>query len=347
MDSPIKIQSIGGASSSTDGGSNVCGRAGVNRGAPPGRYQEILEGVSGPQANSGFNTSGKTGKSDNQACSGSNGSKTTGDTKTKQSHRDTARPRTKNVVEEYENLFKPGNFVRFYSIISNDGADLTRLNMFKVNKEIKGKIGTFKKLSEDYKNKAWSVEVLSEEQGQKLAKINELVGEPVNVVTHEYDNQSKGVITRTFLKNCTDEDIVEGLHDEGVIGCRRIIKNAKSPDPKPTSTLILTFNTPNPPDRIEIRCGLKERVRLYIPLPRRCFNCHAYNHTGSKCRKIVPICARCGGAVEGDHKPDTCEREFNCVHCRKPHSVTSKTCPEYLLEQEIIAIKTKEHLTFP
>ena len=134
MDSPIKIQSIGGASSSTDGGSNVCGRAGVNRGAPPGRYQEILEGVSGPQANSGFNTSGKTGKSDNQACSRSNRSKTTGDTKTKQSHRDTARPRTKNVIEEYENLFKPGNFVRFYSIISNDGADLTRLNMFKVSK---------------------------------------------------------------------------------------------------------------------------------------------------------------------------------------------------------------------
>ena len=78
MDSPIKNESIGGAPSSTDGGSNVCGRADVIRGASPGRHQEILEGVSGPQASSGLKTSGKTGVNGNQACSGSNGSQTTG-----------------------------------------------------------------------------------------------------------------------------------------------------------------------------------------------------------------------------------------------------------------------------
>ena len=89
--------------------------------------------------------------------------------------------------------------------------------------------------------------------------------------------------------------------------CRRIIRNQKSPQPEPTATLILTFNSATLPDRISIRTGLTERVRPYILLTRRCFNCQQYGHSGAKCRRAKPVCVRCGLDVEGEHNPDNCQ----------------------------------------
>ena len=53
---PINNKSIGGALT-TESGSNVSGRAGVNRGAQPGPHQANPEGVSGSQAGSGSTAS--------------------------------------------------------------------------------------------------------------------------------------------------------------------------------------------------------------------------------------------------------------------------------------------------
>ena len=153
-------------------------------------------------------------------------------------------------------------------------------------------------------------------QGQKLLELKTLVSEPITVTPHEHHNQSQGVITCTLLKGYTNE-ITEGLSDHGVIDCRCIIRNPKSPQPEPTATLILTFNSATLPDRISIRTGLTERVRPYIPLPRRCFNCHQYGHSGAKCRRAKPVCVRCGLNVDGEHNPDNRQLPLNCIHCHE------------------------------
>ena len=176
--------------------------------------------------------------------------------------------------------------------------------------------------------------------------MKELLSEEIIVIPHERHNQSQGVITCALLKGYKDEEITEGLAEQGVISCRLIIRNAKSPNPEPIATLILTFNTANPPDRIIIRTGLIERVRLYIPLPRRCFNCHRYGHSGAKCRKLLPVCGRCAEDIIEDHNSETCTQPIKCANCLEPHHVSSKSCPKYLLEKEILTLKTKEHLSF-
>ena len=71
-----------------------------------------------------------------------------------------------------------------------------------------------------------------------------------------------------------------------------------------------------------------------------------YGHSGNNCRQIKAVCPRCGTEVDDTHSPETCSRPIRCCHCKAPHYVTSKLCPKYLLEKEVLALKTKEHLTF-
>ena len=139
------------------------------------------------------------------------------------------------------------------------------------------------------------------------------------------------------MKGYTNEEITEGLSDHGIIEWKRIVRNLKSPQPEQTATLILTLNFAALPDRISIRVGLSERVRMCIPLTRRCFYFLQHGHSCAKCRKALPVCVRSGL---------NCQLLINCIHCLEPHSVTSKTYSRYLFEKEMFTIKTKEHFTF-
>ena len=128
-------------------------------------------------------------------------------------------------------------------------ADLTRLNLFKVDKAITSLIGRCNRISENFATKTWTVEVKSDQQGQTLGRTSVLLSEPVVVIPHEVHNQSHEV---GLLKNYTEEDIVECLSNHDVIRCRRIVRNPRSPHPEPTASLILTFNTSVLPDSIQI-----------------------------------------------------------------------------------------------
>ena len=62
-------------------------------------------------------------------------------------------------LTSYKQLFSTRKYPRFLSIESTTGADLTKLNMFKVDREITAYVGECHKISEDFNNKSWTVEV--------------------------------------------------------------------------------------------------------------------------------------------------------------------------------------------
>jgi hypothetical protein len=188
--------------------------------------------------------------------------------------------------------------------------------------------------------------VKSDEQGKKLLTLHTLINEPVEVVPHERFNQSEGVITCALLKDYSEEEIVDGLSHVGVQKAYRMKRKNDNGELENTTTLILTFNTCNPPDRIRIIAGLSERVRPYIPLPRRCFKCQKYGHPKKNCRNEIEICARCSEPCHENHSSNDCTGAIKCYHCKEPHLTTSKKCQRYIMEQEIIATKVKEHLSF-
>jgi hypothetical protein len=242
-------------------------------------------------------------------------------------------------------LGDPVRFVKFYTIQSPNGADLTKLNLLKADRELFNLVGDLEKFNKD-NNRNLFAEVKSDEQGQKLLTLKTLVNEPIEIVPHEQHNQSQGVITSDLLKEYSEDDIVDGLSHVGVKKAYRIKRKNDKGDLEPTTTLILTFNSCNPPNRIRIIAGLSERVRPYIPLPRRCFKCQKYGHSKIKCRSETEICARCSETCNDQHMSNSCRKAVKCFHCDLPHLITSNKCERFLMEKEIIAIKIKEHLSF-
>lgn len=245
----------------------------------------------------------------------------------------------------YELPGKSRPFVRYYTIKSCKEADLTKLNLFKVDKEIQRLCGDIARITEN-NDRTLTIEVKSTEQGEKLLQVKNLVDEPVEVSIHQKYNETQGVITSTLLKNYSESDIADGLSYLGVTKVHRISKKNSSGTLEPTTTLVLTFNVPDLPDKIRIRAGLYERIRPYIPLPRRCFNCQNYGHVTKNCRKQSQICGQCGEECSLTHTPDKCQRPPNCYHCQEPHTTSSKSCTKYQMEKEILALKIKERLTF-
>lgn len=166
----------------------------------------------------------------------------------------------------------------------------------------------------------------------------------VSCVPHRTKNFCRGVIRCVELRGVTDDEIVDGLEEFGVVGARRV-RTKRGGEERETDTVILTFDGLDLPEKIHIGYT-KVNVRAYIPNPMRCFTCHRYGHTTPSCRG-KRTCGQCG---EPDHVAADCTSPTNfCVNCgegQSPHTVFDRTCPTLLKEREIMNLKVKNRLSF-
>ena len=103
------------------------------------------------------------------------------------------------------------------------------------------------------------------------------------------------------------------------------------------------------------------RVVPYKRLPRRCYRCHNYGHSGKKCRleATTVICSNCGLTKEkhrstnspnrdniGSAMGDSCLLEPRCIPCKiAGHNAKSSLCPRYILEKAIIKMIDSEKIS--
>ena len=109
----------------------------------------------------------------------------------------------------------------------------------------------------------------------------------------------------------------------------------------PTSTLFLTFNKPELPKEITVGC-LNVEVALFVPDPRRCFNCNKSGHTSQRC-KVAAKCQWCGK----DKHEGRCEGPKLCSNCNGPHTSSAKDCPVWQKEKEIQRVRVEKRISFP
>lgn len=166
-------------------------------------------------------------------------------------------------------------------------------------------------------------------------------GIPIKFSVNKFLNYSKGVITCFELTNCSEEDILNELTNQGVIEVKRIYKKQNG-NKVPTRSLILVFENSKLPEYVNFDF-LRVKVRPYDPLPIQCFNCYKFRHFSKNCS--VKLCGRCG---EGAHEENSiCEGEQTCINCGdKIHPAWSKSCPVYKKEKEIEKIRIQDKVTY-
>ena len=168
---------------------------------------------------------------------------------------------------------------------------------------------------------------------------------PVEVSEHATLNTSKGIIRDRTTKQETEENIRDFLQDQGVTHVKRFTIRRNN-EIVPTNTLLLTFNTVEPPKSVKIFYQIIP-VEMYFPNSLRCFNSQRFGLHESNCpAEQGSVCERCGTG-NNDHQAHQCKQPAKCVNCNGNHMSRSSECEVWKKEKEIMKLKVANRLTYP
>ncbi|KAG1713961.1 RNA-directed DNA polymerase from mobile element jockey [Nymphon striatum] len=217
---------------------------------------------------------------------------------------------------------------------------LNKLSPFAINKTIISLGGEPKSVKKLFSGDIL-VETLCKSHSDKLLKSKLFFDIPVTVSPHGSLNYSKGVIRSRELKDCSEDELLQELGEQGITAVKKI-SITRNNNKITTGTIILTFDTPEPPTCIKA-AYLNIRVEKYIPNPLRCFKCQKFGHHQTTCKSDI-VCGRCG---EVNHIDTGCKNTPRCVNCSGSHPSYSRECPNYILERKIITHKVNNKTSFP
>lgn len=185
------------------------------------------------------------------------------------------------------------------------------------------------------------VQTKNPSQTLKLLSLTKFCDQPVSIELDSRRNSSKGLIYAPELRDLSEEEILQGLSDEGVVGVRRIFSK-RGEQRKSTPLLILNFNRSNRPTQI-VAGYLRYEVRVFIASPLRCYKCQQYGHGSRNCRN-EPRCFECGQLAHGD---EPCSSTKCCATCHSlNHTARSNACPIWQKEKTICSIQATKNVTF-
>ena len=251
---------------------------------------------------------------------------------------------SKNKVhcETLPGLFETANYIQYLTLEYEDDQRIQNSDFFEIHRQIVSTLGREPKIVFQG-NGSVLVEVTSLEEKENLLSLTTLNGKSAKCAPHKLMNQSKGVIRAPLLTQFSEERLQKEFESQGVIEVKQMKKKIDG-ILTPLPTYVLTFDLPRLPKEIKA-AWLYFDVRPYIPAPKRCFYCHRFGHVNDNCRRRLKgdkkICYNCGQDEHGE-----CERTSFCVNCRENHPSVSKTCDRYVLEREILAVRSKEHITY-
>ena len=236
----------------------------------------------------------------------------------------------------------PQHFPRFILVKSKDEKrQITSLSPFLIQKVIQSIAGEPENIKKLHRSNQLLIEVSKKAHAENLLRAQTFHDLKVRVYPHTSLNSSKGVIRCPELRNCDEDEILEGTRSQGVTGVKRF-KVKRNGELKDTNTFVFTFNTPVLPKTVKV-AYFRVNVEVYIPNPLRCHNCQKYGHHEDRCSKD-PICSKCGQIAE--HSEGRCTNELQCANCGEKHSADSKECQIWHKEKEILRIKFTRNISF-
>ncbi len=218
---------------------------------------------------------------------------------------------------------------------------LTSVSPFLLHKAIKGKVGDVSNVKK-LKFGALLIECRTRRQAVTLLESTKLADIRIKSYAHKSLNFSKGIIRDRdrSLSDLSVEEIVSELRDQGVLEAKRFTFR-KDGKVLPSNTYLLTFDTPNLPERLKVGC-FAMKIDKFVPRPIRCFKCQKFGHGQNTCRNHV-VCFRCG---ERDHEGFTCDATVKCSNCGEQHMASSTDCPVYKFEATVQRVKTEQNIGY-
>lgn len=195
--------------------------------------------------------------------------------------------------------------------------------------------------------RSYALKVRSRHHIERLLTMTQLTdGTAVKVSYHPGLNSTRCVIScRDLMKVKDDNEILDCLKDQNIIGIRRITRKVGE-DRELTPTVILTVSGTTLPEHIDI--GYQRiRTRPYYPAPMLCYQCYQFGHTRQKCQKQIPTCGNCNQEHELTQGV-RCQNPAYCARCKSSdHSLGSRKCPVYQNEDAIQHIRVDRGLSYP
>ena len=135
-----------------------------------------------------------------------------------------------------------------------------------------------------------------------MLKFDKLADHEVLIREYPFLNTIKGVVRSRALGNCTEEEIMEHLQDQGVVSCSKL-RHMRDGSMVPTDIYLFNFALMERPAFLKISKWHFEINHPYQGKPRQCLNYQHISHIPKYCRRTVPTCCRCG---EEGHWHETC-----------------------------------------
>ena len=167
----------------------------------------------------------------------------------------------------------PQHFPRFILVESKEeGRQITSLSPFLIQKVIQSIAGEPENIKKKlHRSNQLLIELSKKAHAENLLRAQTFHDLKVRVYPHTSLNSSKGVIRCPELRNCGEEEILEGTRSQGVTGVKRF-KIKRNGELKDTKTFVFTFNTPVLPETVKV-AYFRVNIEVYVPNPLRCHNC--------------------------------------------------------------------------
>jgi len=180
-------------------------------------------------------------------------------------------------------------------------------------------------------------------QRNKLLNLTELGGTPVTASLPFALTKKKEVKANPALKA-----VIYGLKENqdnlDHIASSLGLKSLKPlGNPQTSNTTLITFTDESEiPPHIIIN-GRFFKTWPFVPRPRRCNNCQAFDHSTLFCKNPI-ICSKCSGSHNFLDCPNM--NSPKCANCSQPHSAAYKQCTKYLEVQQILKEKASQKPLF-
>lgn len=187
------------------------------------------------------------------------------------------------------------------------------------------------------------LQVRNPTQVEKLLSLTSLMdGTKISIRYHPLLNRCKCVISTFDLIKYEESVLKEKLEAQGVKEVKRITRKQDG-NIVNTPAIILTFGTTTYPAHVKVGL-LRFPTRPFYPNPTQCYGCYQYGHVGRRC----PGPKRCNNCSdEHDTSEGTeCVKPAHCCNCKGEHRPSSRKCPVYRKECDVIRLKVSHNLSY-